>query len=357
MDALMAMPLFALLGIVTGSTALASIPSGRKPVLPVVSQLRIGVFVLAGCATGGGMGTAEGSAPEAAREPDGVNMQAPPTRTTTGPLTVGGAELEVVVEATDLSVSEAEIREWVHRSAQTVTAYYGSFPVPDLKVTVIDGGRAIGFGQHWDGRFVKIRLGPAATSSTLEDDWVMVHEMLHAAFPDCERKHKWMQEGLSTYLERITQAQVGQMSDERVWGRFVEAMEFGRPKLGDRGLDRTRTWGRLYWGGALFWMVADVRIRQATNNEKSLRDALRGIVAEGGNGRQAWATSRVVEVGDAATGTRVLRDLYAEMAEAPGDIDLPALWVALGIAVGPDGEVSFDDEAELAHIRRAMTRP
>lgn len=56
---------------------------------------------------------------------------------------------------------------------------------------------------------------------------------------------------------------------------------FGRPEAGDRGLDRTPTWGRTYWGGAFFCFVADVQIREATHGAKSLDDALRAIVAAG----------------------------------------------------------------------------
>jgi hypothetical protein len=103
-------------------------------------------------------------------------------------------------------------------------------------------------------------------------------------------------------------------------------------------------------------MVADIELRRRTNNAKSRRDAIRGILAEGGNGRADWSTKRVVEVGDAATGTTVLRDLYARMAEAPGDVDLDALWAELGVAK-VDGEIVLDDDAPLAHVRRAITRP
>lgn len=64
----------------------------------------------------------------------------------------------------------------------------------------------------------------------------------------------------------------------------------------------------------------------------------------------------MVEVGDAATGTTVLRELYAAMARAPGDIDLEELYAELGVQ-RIDGEVFFDDDAPLAHVRRAITRP
>jgi hypothetical protein len=245
---------------------------------------------------------------------------------------------------------------WVGRSAGMIADYLGEFPVPSLEVTLVGRGwGGVGFGMHQDGRWITMYCGRNTDSEDLETDWVMVHEMLHAAFPDLESRHRWMQEGLSTYLEPIVRAQAGDVTEAQVWRRFMRSMHYGRPDPGDRGLDITHTWGRTYWGGALFWMVVDVELRKATNNAKSLRDAVRGILAEGGNGRANWSTRRVVEVANEATGTTVVSELYAKMAKAPGDVDLDAFYAELGVA-RVDGEIVFDDEAPLAHIRRAMTR-
>lgn len=163
---------------------------------------------------------------------------------------VGGAKLDVRVEGDTLECSDADLEFWVRRAAGDVSAYFGRFPVPGLKITIATRRRgAIGFGQHWDGRFLKIRVGPEATRRSFEHDWVLTHEMLHAAFPDLERRHKWMQEGLSTYLERLVQTRAGHWSEQDLWARWVSRLPIGRPRPGDRGFDDTRTWASLYWGG------------------------------------------------------------------------------------------------------------
>ena len=269
---------------------------------------------------------------------------------------VGGSKIAVKVEGKH-PLPDAAYAEWARGSAQMITDYYGGeFPVPSLEVRVVPGGRGgVGFGQHQDGRWIKIYCGRRTRTSTLESDWVMVHEMLHACFPDLTRRHRWMQEGCSTYVEKIVRARAGNRSERSVWKSFTGSMHHGRPGFGHKGLDRTATWGSVYWGGALFFMVADIEIRGQTDNRKSIRDALVKIVEEGGNGRANWSTKKVIEVGDAGTGTRVLRDLYARMAEAPGDVDLDRLWRELGVE-RIDGEVFFDDDAPLADIRKAITR-
>ncbi len=274
-----------------------------------------------------------------------------------GTIEVQGATITVLFEGNDPPLPPEQMERWVWHSAEMVSDYLGEFPVPSLEVTLVGRGwGGVGFGMHQDGRWVTVYCGRRTNPNSLEGDWVMVHEMLHAGFPDLTRDHRWMQEGLSTYLEPIVRARAGNTTDEAVWRRWTRSMHHGRPQSGDRGLDITHTWGRTYWGGALFWMLADIELRKQTDNRVSLREAVRGILAEGGNGRANWSTQRVVEVADAATGTTVVSELYSAMALAPGDIDLDTLWKELGVARS-DGEVFFDDDAPLAHIRRAITRP
>lgn len=130
-------------------------------------------------------------------------------------------------------------------------------------------------------------------------------------------------------------------------------MPQGLPAEDDRGLDQTHTWGRTYWGGALFCLLADVGIRKATANRRGLRDALQGINRAGGNITTEWPLSRALDVADHATGASVLTDLYQTMAASYSPVDLVGLWKELGVSMS-GGQVRFDDGAPLAGIRRAM---
>src|SRR5580698_11308198 len=100
--------------------------------------------------------------------------------------------------------------------------------------------------------------------------------------------HHWIEEGISTYVEPVARAQVGQFPASQVWKQFILDMPQGEPAPGDRGLDNTPTWGRTYWGGAMFCLVADVQIRERTHGKHGLGDALRAIVNAGGSIAVAW---------------------------------------------------------------------
>jgi len=142
-----------------------------------------------------------------------------------------------------------------------------------------------------------------------------------------------------------------------MWHDVVRDMPQGEPEAGDEGLDRTHTWGRTYWGGAMFCLLADGRIREQTGNRKGLQDALRGILNAGGVITQDWDIERAFAVGDKATGTTVLMDLYREMRDKSAPVDLAALWQKLGIQRKPDGSIELVPSAPLANIREAITRP
>lgn len=271
----------------------------------------------------------------------------------------GGSTLRIVYEGVPLEGSASRIGEWVRRSAQMVVDYCGgTFPVPTLEIQIVVRTYGdVGFGQHFDGRRLRVRIGSDVSEATLLRDWVMVHEMLHTAMPDLSRRHRWMQEGLSTYLESVTRSRAGYIAEKDVWQRWVRQMEHGQPMPGDRGLDRTRTWGRVYWGGALFWMTVDVELRRRSDGRVGLEDAVRGLLARGGNSRADWSTRRVVAVGDEATGLTVLSEMYAAQAQASTAVDLDGLWAELGVRPGPDGDVVLDDRAPLASVRRAIAAP
>ena len=184
--------------------------------------------------------------------------------------------------------------------------------------------------------FIRLQIGRDITADELRNDWVLVHEMVHLALPEVGDDHLWFTEGLSTYIEGIARVQAGDLPAERVWKEQVRSMPKGLPGPGDKGLDRTHTWGRTYWGGALFCLLADVEIRKKTSNRLGLRDAMRAVLRQTGGVAFDVPIDRVLKIGDEATNTTVLQDLYAQMKDKPFAPDLQELWQQLGIQLRSD---------------------
>ena len=280
-----------------------------------------------------------------------------------GPLRVhtvqakGGA-LEVAIGPGKLAVSEDELVAWVEQSARAVTAYYGRFPIPSaLVLLVASRGRWVGSGRTLagGGGTVFVRIGEVASTKAYRDDWVLVHELIHLTFPSVPRDHDWAEEGIATYAEPFARVRAGLLGEEQAWVGLAEGLPNGQPAANDRGLDRTPTWGRIYWGGALFWFLADVEIRKRTGNRMGLEHALRGVIEAGGNNAVRWSLADVLAAGDRATGVPVLVELHAAMATSPHPVDLEAVMRSLGVVVS-NGHARFDDKAPLAAIRRAIAQ-
>jgi len=273
------------------------------------------------------------------------------------PLEIGGGKIEIAFASAPVEPLRQLVRAWVKSSARAVTVYYGQFPVAHvlLRVKFFDG-RGVRSGQTFgnDGALITIAVGRSSTAADLARDWMLTHEMVHLAFPSVAERHHWIEEGLSTYVESIARARAGDLTIEKAWGDLVDGLPQGLPAGNDRGLDFTPTWGRTYWGGALFCLLADVEIRKRTENKKGLEDALRAILQAGGTIESDWEITRALQIGDRATGVPVLRELYDKMKSAPAPVDLDALWKELGIE-RHGGQIQFDDAAPLAPIRRAIT--
>jgi hypothetical protein len=272
-------------------------------------------------------------------------------------LSVAGAAVHVDYDRGAFHSEEA-VLAWVRRSAEIVARYYGRFPVAAVTVRLVAvAGEGVHGGKTFANpdAFIRVQLGREVSTPQLLSDWVLVHEMTHLALPDTGETHAWLSEGVATYVEGVARVQAGNRSETDVWAEELRSMPRGLPLAGDRGLDHTHSWGRTYWGGAMFCLLADVDIRRRTQLRFGLQDALRAVLRASGGLSADWPIERLLRTGDAAVGTSSLEDLYAQMKDTPVAPDLMALWRQLGVE--PEGAaLRLDDRAPLAGARRAIMR-
>ena len=270
---------------------------------------------------------------------------------------IGNSRIDVAIERSSGGPPAEDLNWWIRSAAESVATYYGHFPLPHLWLRVSTrSGRGVGHGKTFarEGGTIYISVGSDSSRKDFESDWMLTHEMVHLAFPSTPDDQHWIEEGTSTYVEPIARVQAKHLDASEMWYDLVRDLPQGLPGPGDQGLDHTHTWGRTYWGGALFCFLADVEIRRETKNEKGLQDALRGILVAGADIRRDMDLESALAIGDRAVGVPVLVTLYRQMKDKPGDTDLPALWEKLGIKV-VGKSVKFNDIAPLAATRIAIT--
>jgi hypothetical protein len=272
---------------------------------------------------------------------------------------VPGATMRLALLGAPLTMGDDAVTGWVAGAAGCVATLYGRFPV-DATVFVLPvrGADELVFGRVMSlaGASVALLFGTEARAGSSHDDWVAVHELFHLGTPTFVGEGHWLEEGLATYYEPVLRERARWMDEAALWRHFAREMPRGLrkdgspPALEDRDdIDST------YWGGALFALLADVRIRAATGSARSLDDVLRASLARLGDATHAATVAEFLRLGDEVTGTRVLADLYARDAVAGEPVDLDALWRSLGVVRQADGAVALRDDAPLSAVRRAIS--
>lgn len=248
------------------------------------------------------------------------------------------------------------IQSWLELNVCAIKAYYGRFPLKELTLTLkaVSNSSEIGYGQAMPGEMPRLTIyvGTKTPSEGFRSSWVMCHEMTHITFPSLDREHRWLEEGIATYVEPIARAMTGIIPVESVWYDLVNKTPEAFANA-TSGLDGVRDFRRVYWGGALFCLRADIEIRLKTANKHSFQEVLQIIMAREGTMNEDRDILTVLRTGDKYIGVSILEKLYLQMGKTAYKPDLEKLWLDLGIE-RTGGTVIFHDEAPLAAIRKSI---
>jgi hypothetical protein len=272
---------------------------------------------------------------------------------------VAGTRVRIALLDGALDVDFETLARWVGDSARAVQAFYGR--ATDSHITVllapVPERGDIPFGKLLpeSGPGIVVLIGEHVEARDLYRDWVLVHELFHVGSPSFLGEGKWLDEGLATYFEPIIRARAGFISEADVWSEFFAALQRGLDVMTTDGLEHSRGYADMYWGGALFCFLADIQIRSHTSNAKGLEDGVRAVLAAGGTASEVWALSDAIAVAEHALGVPILSELVARHARKGSPVDLPALFSALGVS-RQSGTLVLDDAAPLADIRRAIVQ-
>ncbi len=265
------------------------------------------------------------------------------------------ASIKVRTEGT-LPVSTEVLKKYVNDAVAAVLKYYGQFPLRETVITVRTkehGGIGYGHTNYDDENncgVIYLGLGPETTEAKLDKSWMLTHEMMHLAFPNSSQD--WLAEGIATYIEPIGRLRIGKLTQEEFWRDMVDNCPKGQEGV-HKGLNEADSIHRIYWGGAIYCLKADIDIRQQTKNRYGLEDALRAVANQGGNIGSDWTGDQALSIGDKALKIHVLENLYDRLAVKDETVDLKAIWQDLGVK--EDGStITFDDTAPLAAVRKAI---
>ncbi len=271
---------------------------------------------------------------------------------------VNGGVIDVYFSPDQFDLPEEALVNWISLSAKAVASYYGRFPVPRLSVYLRDReGSRVGYGSTHPAEipYIQVNIGRRITKDTLDDDWVMTHEMTHLGFPSINGSYSWIEEGLATYIEPLARARIGTSTKEEFWHDLLRHLPRDLPNYGKNGMEEASNFSEIYWGGALFWLVADVEVRKQTNNRRGLEEVLQHVISRGGTITSDWDLKELLNECDKTVNKRIFTNTYNKMMVTPINIDVNELWKQLGVEL-KDNKVIFNNNAPLAKIRLAIDK-
>ena len=271
-----------------------------------------------------------------------------------------GCHIYLATGESGWQASKQDFHDWVKASVQSIEAYYGSFPVPETRIRLYQtNGDTVEFGEStYDDDLaqgeIEVYVGRDTTRQTLMSSWTLTHEMVHLTFPIVHKEDRWLAEGIATYVEPIARMRKGLVSRDAVWQELLE----GLPQGVDNGrlgrMRGTKEWGSLYWGGALYCLLADLEIRKKTNNQMGLEDALSEIASSGGTAASFWSAEEALARGDKHLGQNILVPLFRQFQDETLSVDLEQLFNQLGVEETPSKQLTFNNQAPLARAREAI---
>jgi hypothetical protein len=265
----------------------------------------------------------------------------------------GDPALTLAGPPSDLSLPPETLAAWVSAAAESNRRFWGRSPAQGGLVILVPSPRdGVPFGRVMSqgGSVVTVLVGRGATTQQLFDDWVLVHELLHLGSPMMRDTGPWLNEGIATFYEPVLRARAGWKSEDEVWKEWITQMPRGLPAMTEIGLQNAGR-GGIYWGGALFVLLAEMEALQASGGKTGFSDCLREVLAGGADATVKWTTRQLLARCDKLLGKPALLPL-AERHITQGEIfDLSQIWDKLGVTLTADGHIHYDDNAESAWVR------
>ncbi|NNF49136.1 MAG: hypothetical protein HKN65_04715 [Woeseiaceae bacterium] len=224
----------------------------------------------------------------------------------------------------------AELSGWLRDVAASVAEVSGRFPVPDVRVRIIEStrgdGTPISFGRvsRTDGLVVDLFVDPDRPVAEFYGDWEATHEFSHLLLPRIDVRQRWISEGFASYYQNVLMARAGHYEPLEAIDKLAQGFERGRassPALSPNeaalaGLRRARY--KIYWSGAAIALLADVELRQRSGDAESLDVVLdrfqRCCLPSG----RRWSGRALFQQFDRLIEEPVFMPLYRRYADSPG---------------------------------------
>ena len=185
---------------------------------------------------------------------------------------------------------------------------------------------------------VSLTIDPEFGFQEISQDWTAYHELSHLFIPYRGHGDLWFSEGLATYYQNVIQARSGLLSEAGLWGKLASGFARGRQQnpwshlplaeISDH-MGRYRSFMRVHWSGVHYWLTADIKLRQQSQNKTSL-DALLKQLKDCCEHKSMSAASIALKL-DQLAGTTIFKPLFDEYRVSHAIPDYHPTLTSLGV--------------------------
>ena len=263
---------------------------------------------------------------------------------------------------------KAMLITWMNHAENALRSVYGTLPVENY-ITVIKaskrGSSAVPWGEvnRYSPPEVTLVINTKSSLQDLKADWTIYHELSHLLIPYDAGDARWFSEGLASYYQNITQARVGMFDEKAMWQKLYNGFERGnkQQKYNHQPLSyvsdnigQNRNYMRIYWSGALYWLKADVALRELSKNSSSLYSldlALKQLQQCCFN--RYLSVDEIVEKLDELSQSQIFSTLLEKFSTSYAIPAYLPLLNKLGVEV-VNGKIELNNHAKLSMQRKAM---
>ena len=259
-------------------------------------------------------------------------------------------ELEISSNAAVSAQEKQRIFTWLEHLTGTMLLVNGTQPRPELLIKLEifrNSDRAVPFGRVLRRQPPGIRfyVNPEATLESFESDWTPYHEASHLFIPYPGQRDIWFSEGLASYYQNVLRFRTGIFSAEQTWRKFYSGFKRARDDTRDSDLSLSelsaqlqskRAYMRVYWTGALYFLEADMQLRNASNQQQSLDTVLLDFANCCLPEQRRWSGIDLARQFDKLAKTNIFAPLYNEYASSHAIPNFKAILSQAGVDVVGD---------------------
>jgi hypothetical protein len=284
--------------------------------------------------------------------------------------TPSGSTIVVKLHANFDSAEWTDIRTWLSANINAVSTLYGDYPYPNAPIHIVryrsrswrpEPRAAVPWGVVTRANPTRVEFH-IVTKHPLKqflEDWTPTHEMSHLFIPNPGKDHRWMGEGLASYMQNILRARSGMQSQKTAWRKIYEGFQRGLDEHRNDPITLTqasrRKYGRgrssimrVHWGGVAFYLNADIELRRQSGGRQSLATVLKKMRDCCLVRNQKMNGGKLVRLYDELSGTTVFTDLYKKYTTQTSFPEFRTALSALGISVVNDKVVLGGNSDQVA---------